>query len=140
MKKTALIIIAIVCIHTNTNLDKCNIDYLRHDKVKVMVYSVVATMYFPVASQCDDSPLITANGSKINPLRASEQRMIAVSRDLLKHFKYGDRIRISNAGRKNGIYTITDCMNKRFHSRIDFLETVDTPIYKLKNVKIQKVS
>lgn len=100
---------------------------------------VTATMYYAVVGQCDDTPLITACGYKINPKRASKQKWIAVSRDLLKIFKYGDKVRLSNAGKKNGIYTIADTMNKRFKNKIDILETENTPIYKLSDVVITKV-
>ncbi len=39
-------------------------------------------------------------------------------------------------GVKDGIYTIADCMNERFRNKIDILETIGTPLYKFKNVKI----
>lgn len=104
---------------------------------------VTATMYNPVVGQCDDDPLITAGMYKINPNRASEHKWIAVSRDLLKRwggvFDYGDKVYISGAGHKNGIYTIVDTMNKRFQKRIDFLETRGTKLYKYNNVVLAKL-
>lgn len=104
---------------------------------------VTATMYNPVVGQCDDDPLITAGMYKINPNKASEHKWIAVSRDLLKRwggvFDYGDKVYISGAGHKNGIYTIVDTMNKRFQKRIDFLETRGTKLYKYNNVVLAKL-
>ena len=97
---------------------------------------VVATMYYAVEGQCDSDPLITANMSHINPRRATQQHWIAVSRDLLKKFHYGQKVRIVGAGKKSGIYTIADTMNKRFKNKIDILETKGTPLYKYNNVKI----
>ena len=101
--------------------------------------NVTATMYYATVGQCDDSPLITACGYKINPEKASEQKWIAVSRDLLKKFKYGDKVKISNAGDKDGIYTIADTMNKSFKNKFDFLETKGTRLYKLHDVVLTKV-
>lgn len=97
-------------------------------------------MYYAVPGQCDESPLVTACGYKINPDKASEHKWIAVSRDLLKKFKYGDKVRISNAGDKDGIYTIADTMNKRYKNKIDFLETKDVKLYKLHDVIIVKIT
>ena len=42
---------------------------------------VKATMYHPVEAQCDDTPLITADGSKICPINVSDWNWIAVSQD-----------------------------------------------------------
>jgi 3D (Asp-Asp-Asp) domain-containing protein len=104
---------------------------------------VTATMYNPVVSQCDEDPLVTAGMYKINPKKASEHKWIAVSRDLLKRWggvlDYGDKVYISGAGHKNGIYTIVDTMNKRFKNRIDFLETQGTKNYKYNNVLLAKL-
>ena len=46
--------------------------------------NVKATMYHPVEAQCDDTPLITADGSRICPINVSDWNWIAVSQDLLK--------------------------------------------------------
>lgn len=104
---------------------------------------VTATMYNPVTGQCDEDPLTTAGMFKINPERASEHNWIAVSRDLLKRwggvFDYGDKVYISGAGHKDGIYTIVDTMNKRYRNRIDFLETQGTRMYKYDNVLLAKL-
>jgi hypothetical protein len=101
---------------------------------------VTATMYYPVVSQCDSDPLITASMRKIVPHKASEQKWIAMSRDLLKRwggkFDYGDKIRLVGTKFKDGVYTIVDCMNKRFKNKIDILETQGTKPYKFDNVKI----
>ena len=56
--------------------------------------NVKATMYHPVEAQCDDSPLITADGSRICPINVSDWNWIAVSQDLLVKnggfLNYGD--------------------------------------------------
>ena len=106
---------------------------------QIIIKNVTATMYNPVASQCDSTPLITAGNYHINPTKASQQKYIAVSRNLLKIFKYGDRVKITHAGHKNGIYKVTDTMAKRYVNRIDFLETEGTALYKLENVILTKI-
>jgi len=78
----------------------------------------------------------------IKPNHASEQKWIAMSRDMLKRwggdFDYGDVVKIEGAGHKDGIYKVVDTMNKRFKNRIDFLEDKGTKHYKFDNVKITK--
>jgi len=102
--------------------------------------NVTATMYNAVEGQCDKDPLVTAGMYRINPNKASQHRWIAVSRNLLKRwggkFGYGDKVQITGAGHKDGVYTITDTMNPRFRDRIDFLETQGTKGYKFENVKL----
>lgn len=104
---------------------------------------VTATMYNAVVSQCDSDPLITAGMYKINPNKASEQKFVAMSRDLLKRwgglFDYGDKILIQGAGDKDGVYTVADSMNKRYKKRIDILETKGKKHYKFNKVKITKL-
>ena len=98
----------------------------------VIFKEVKATMYHPVEAQCDDTPLITADGSKIDPYRVSDWNWIAVSPDLLIKnggvFNYGDKIYIKGT-HKDGIYTIHDCMNKRKKNQIDILESIGTKQY-----------
>ena len=110
---------------------------------KDIMIVVTATMYYPVVGQTDNTPNITADGSKINVQKAGQHKWIAVSRDLLERwggsFKYGDKVRIVGAGHKDGIYEIHDTMNKKWKNKIDFLESPNTPIYKFNNVKIYKV-
>ena len=110
----------------------------------VRISGLVATMYNAVETQCDSDPLITAGNYKINPKKASQHKWIALSRNLLKRwggkFHYGDKVEITGAGHKNGIYKIVDTMNRRFKNRIDFLETGGTKHYKYKNVTIEKVN
>jgi 3D (Asp-Asp-Asp) domain-containing protein len=109
---------------------------------KVNTYEVTATMYYPVSSQCDSDPLVTAGMYKIIPGKASEQKWIAMSRDMIARwggeFHYGDIVQISGAGHKDGVYKVVDTMNKRFKNRIDFLEDKGTKHYKFENVKIWK--
>jgi len=135
MKKIVFILgIVLVVVAYNYKNKTEKIEFAKVEQIVV-----TATMYMPTKGQCDSDPLITACGKKINPKHASKHKWIAVSRDLLKIFKYGDVVQLSNAGDKDGIYTITDTMNKRFKNKIDILETEGTKMYKLNNVIISKV-
>ena len=100
---------------------------------------VKATMYHPVEAQCDDTPLITADGSRICPINVSDWNWIAVSQDLLKKnggiFDYGDQVYVSGT-HKDGVYTIRDCMNKRKKNQIDILESIGTSQYKYDEIEI----
>lgn len=116
---------------------------LSNDTIKGLPYTVTATMYYPVAGQCDSDPLLTAGMFKINPNKASEHKWIAMSRDMIARwggeFSYGDLVEIKGAGHKDGIYKVVDTMNKRFVNRIDFLETTGTKPYKFENVTLTKI-
>jgi len=107
------------------------------------VENITGTMYNAMVSQCDSDPLVTAGMYRIVPERASEHGWIAMSRNLLSRwggeFNYGDKVVISNAGHKDGIYTVVDTMNPRFENRIDFLETVGTSHYVYDNITITKI-
>lgn len=106
-------------------------------------FNVEATMYYPVSGQTDSDPDITADGSRIDIPNASNHRWIAVSRNLLKRWggelSYGDKVLISGAGHKDGVYEIHDTMNRRFKNRIDFLETSGTKMYRFDEVRMKKI-
>ncbi len=104
---------------------------------------VTATRYNPVAKECGKDPLVTADGSKINlkALKKKKIRWIAVSRDLLKVYKYGEMVKISGADELDGIYTIHDTMHKRWRKKVDILTHSSHKIKGgLWKVKIKKVS
>ena len=101
--------------------------------------TVEATMYHPVEAQCDDTPLITADGSKICPISVSDWNWIAVSQDLLYKnggfLNYGDKVYIKGTHR-DGVYTVRDCMNKRKTYQIDILESIGTSQYKYDEIEL----
>ena len=82
---------------------------------------VMVTTYSPTIEQTDSTPLVTASGYKINPANPKRQRIVAVSRDLKKKYKFGKKVRITGIGKLSGTYTIRDVMNKRFKKRVDIL-------------------
>jgi len=108
----------------------------------VIFEEIKATMYHPVEEQCDDTPLITADGSKIDPHKVSNWNWIAVSQHMLTRnggpLNYGDTVYIFGTKHKDGVYVIKDCMNKRKTNQIDFLESLGTPQYRYDNVVIAR--
>ena len=113
------------------------------DSVPEIIFEQVkATMYHPVEEQCDNTPLITADGSKIDPYKVSDWNWIAVSQHMLTRnggpLNYGDTVYVFGTKHKDGMYIVKDCMNKRKTNQIDFLESLGTPQYKYDNVVIAR--
>ena len=98
---------------------------------------VTLTTYRASEAETDSTPNITASGFKItNP---KKHRIIAVSRDLKKKYKFGQKIRIVGAGKYSGTYRVHDVMNKRYKNRIDILIGANDKQTKLRKIKIYKI-
>ena len=104
-----------------------------------MPIEVKATMYHPVEAQCDDTPLNTADGSRIDHYQVSSWNWIAVSQDLLWFndgpIRYGDTVYVI-AGHKTGYYIVRDAMNKKWTNRIDFLESTGIEVYRYNKAEL----
>jgi 3D (Asp-Asp-Asp) domain-containing protein len=100
---------------------------------------VMVTTYSPTIEQTDSTPLVTASGYKINPANPKRQRIIAVSRDLKRKYKFGKKVRITGIGKLSGTYTIRDVMNKRFKKRVDILIGESDKQTSFKNAKLYAV-
>lgn len=98
---------------------------------------VTITTYNAVRSQCDSSPLITADGTKIDhrKLKSGEQKIVAISRDLLYAIPLGSIIDIEGYGK----YEVRDTMNSRFNHSIDILQHSSQKNFKKNNIKIKLV-
>lgn len=98
---------------------------------------VTITTYNAVMSQCDRSPLITADGTKIdnNKVKSGKQRIVAISRDLLYAIPLGSIIDIEGYGK----YEVRDTMNSRFKHRIDILQHSSKKNFKKDKIKIKLV-
>lgn len=107
-------------------------------------FTVTATVYYPEKGQTDGNPLITADGSRINPKNPKKHRWIALSRDMLTRWggeiHYGDTVWVSGiSDDMDGQYIVRDTMNRRFRNRIDILVGRRDNIYgRWENVKIAK--
>ena len=84
-------------------------------------YPVTVTVYHPTVAQCDNTPFVTADGSKIDSKHP--QRWCGASRDIIKLVGYGAKInlRIPLAPYLNGIYTIHDTGKADQKMHIDLL-------------------
>ena len=105
---------------------------------KAQVTHVTLTYYQPVKAQCNNEPLVTADGSKINlhHLKQGKIRWCAISRDLLWLFPKNRPKRIYIDG--FGVYQVRDVMNKRWNHRVDILiHPKDSKRIKLEKVKIK---
>ena len=106
----------------------------------VISFKVTVTTYNPTKAQCDDTPNITADGTKIKTWKASSYRYVALSRDLLSRwggpFEYGDYIIIEGTGDRDGVYQVRDTMNPKWTNRVDILTTNDR--FKYNNITMYK--
>ena len=98
---------------------------------------VTITTYNAVMSQCDRSPLITADGTKIDhrKVKSGQQRIAAISRDLLYAIPLGSLIYVEG----HGYYEVRDTMNSRFKHRIDILQHSSKKNFKKDKIKIKLV-
>ena len=106
----------------------------------VISFNVTVTTYNPTKAQCDDTPNITADGTKFKTWKASSYRYVALSRDLLSRwggpFEYGDYIIIEGTGDRDGVYQVRDTMNPKWTNRVDILTTNSK--FKYNNITMYK--
>ena len=120
--------------------DKYGCNHLEYSNK--ISYKVTVTTYNPTKARCDDTPNITADGTKYKTWRATEYRYVAVSRDLLSRwggpFEYGDYIIIEGTknGKWDGVYQVRDTMNPKWTNRVDILTTNSR--FKFENVIMYK--
>lgn len=79
------------------------------------------TVYNPKRSQTDRTPDRTSIGAKIDTRNPLKHRWIAVSQDMLEQFPYGSKVLITGTGKYDGVWTVMDCMNKRYTQSADIL-------------------
>ena len=105
-----------------------------------IAFNVTVTTYNPTRQQCDSTPNITADGTRINPKRATQYRYVALSRDLISRwggpFNYGDYIVIEGTGKWDGVYQVRDTMNPKWVKRVDILTTNSR--FKYNNITMYK--
>jgi 3D (Asp-Asp-Asp) domain-containing protein len=97
---------------------------------------VTLTIYSPLQGETDSTPNITASGFKIDVDDPGKHNIIAVSRDLKSKWKFNQKVKVSKAGKYNGIYTIKDVMNKRHKKRIDILVGPNEKPIKLRGIEV----
>ena len=102
---------------------------------------VTLTCYRPIKEECDDSPLVTSDGSTINlgHLKSGNIKWCAVSRDLLYLFPKDKPRKIWIEG--YGIYEVKDVMSRRHKHSVDLLiHPKDSMRIKLANVKVRIIN
>ena len=113
-----------------------------YDTWGTLEIDVTVTMYNPSPEQTDSTPNQTADGTIINPERASEYRYIALSRDLLRRwggpFNYGDYVMLKGTDGYDGIYQVRDTMAPKFINRVDILRTEGSKLFKFDNATLYR--
>ena len=107
------------------------------EKEKKFITHVTLTTYNAVTSQCDNTPLITADGTKIDvkKLKKGKIKYCAVSRDLLWCIPLGSVVHIEG----HGYYEVRDTMNERFDHYIDILQHTSQKNFKKSKVRVEVV-
>ena len=107
------------------------------DEVVTISENVTLTTYSTNVNETDSTPNITASGFRIDNENAADHRIVAISRDLKrKGWKFNKKVKVSGAGKYNGVYTIKDLMNSRHRKRVDILIDKDDKHTKMRNIKI----
>ena len=134
MNYNIILAIAMVCLPYEMEREELRINTM----IETITPEIVTlTTYKANAAETDSTPNITASGFKItNP---KKHRIIAVSRDLKKKYKFGQKIRVTGAGKYDGTYRVHDVMNKRYTKRIDILIGDNDKQTKLTKIKIYKI-
>jgi 3D (Asp-Asp-Asp) domain-containing protein len=99
--------------------------------------TVIATTYKLTARENGPYGNVLASGFEANKEYPGNDRVVAVSRDLLKKYPLHTDILIKGAGKLDGIWKVEDVMNKRFKKRIDFLLNWKVKHNKFNNVTIR---
>jgi 3D (Asp-Asp-Asp) domain-containing protein len=112
---------------------------LKKTSLEIVEDSVTVTTYTIDPKQTDDEPLITASGFKLDSLNPGRHKIIAISRDLKKKFKFGQKVKITGIGKHSGIYVIRDLMNKRWKKKVDILINPEDKHTKYEKAKLIKI-
>ena len=110
------------------------------EKKKLPYDLVTVTTYTISEGQTDSTPLITASGYKLDSINPKKQKVIAISRDLKRKYKFGQKVRVKGAGKLDGVYTVRDLMASRWRKKIDILINPDDEGTKLRKVKLYNIT
>ena len=136
-----LLITAVILPSNVTPPNPFTIETMVKEEVfkEVKKFVVTMTTYTIDPLQTDDTPLETASGFELDEDNPKKDRVIAVSRDIKKKFKFGEKVRVSNAGKYNGVYYVRDLMNPRWKNKIDILINPNDKHTKLRKIKMYRV-
>ena len=109
------------------NVSKFDNKKFEMDTVKEVVEKkqkqliVTVTTYSVNEAETDSTPTITASGFEVSRTNPKKHRVIAVSRDLKKKLRFGDKVRVTGIGKLSGVYVVRDLMHSRWRKKIDIL-------------------
>ena len=114
---------------------------LEKEKEEVVVKKqkpliVTVTTYSVNEAETDSTPTITASGFEVSRTNPKKHRVIAVSRDLKKKLRFGDKVRVTGIGKLSGVYVVRDLMNSRWKNKIDILINPDDKHTKFLKAKL----
>ena len=142
--KKVILILGIVFLFVPHNakapLSEEQLADMKIEKEKIPYDVVKVTMYTVSPEQTDSTPLITASGYKLDSLNPKKHKIIAISRDLKRKYKFGTKVRIKGAGRFDGVYVVRDVMASRWRKKIDILVNPDDVTDSFRKVKIYNVN
>ena len=119
--------------------DEKKFEINREEKIVVKKqnpFIVTVTTYTVNESETDSSPTITASGFEVSRTNPKKHRVIAVSRDLKKKLRFGDKVRVTGIGKLSGVYVVRDLMNSRWKNKIDILINPDDKHTKFLKAKL----
>jgi 3D (Asp-Asp-Asp) domain-containing protein len=134
------LILSFIIVIAPIELTRTDSDLDMNMNVDIPSEIVTVTTYTPSIEETDSTPLITASGFKISERNPKRHRIVAVSRDLKRKYRFGTKIRIKGAGSYDGEYTIRDVMNKRHRNRVDILVGKRDKQTKIRKVKLYKIN
>lgn len=127
-----LVLLFILTAKVNPVESSCRFEYIEKPAQLDSITINRASVYQAVPEQTNADNLTTASGFKLNPeFNHLQYRILAVSRDLLEIFEYGDSVLVSGTTGFDGWWYIHDTMNKRYKNTVDFL--TDPGTYTLYN-------
>jgi 3D (Asp-Asp-Asp) domain-containing protein len=100
--------------------------------------TVTATTYKLTAKENGPYGNRMASGFRVNEKLPGNDKVVAVSRDMLEKYPFHSYIKIEGTGKLDGIWRIEDIMNRRYRKRIDLLINWKVKHNKFSNVKITK--
>jgi len=143
MRKVILLFLTVIMFipHNmiNSEMSEEEVADIMIEKKKIPYDVVTVTTYTVSAGETDSTPLITASGYKLDSINPKKQKVIAISRDLKRKYKFGQKVRVKGAGKLDGVYTVRDLMAKRWTKKIDILINPDESGTKIRRVKIYNI-
>ena len=143
MRKVILLFLTVIMFipHNmiNSEMSEEEVADIMIEKKHIPYDVVTVTTYTVSAGQTDSTPLITASGYKLDSVNPKKQKVIAISRDLKRKYKFGQKVRVKGAGKLDGVYTVRDLMAKRWTKKIDILINPDESGTKIRRVKIYNI-